>query len=96
MNGDWRRFHNEGLHSLYHSPKIVRVIKSKRLRYASHVARMEEGRNAFKLLAGKPTGRRPLGRTRRRWEDNIKEIGINTKDWVASAHVNAALDLWVL
>ena len=68
------------------SPNIVRVIKSIRLRWAGHVARMEEGRSAFKILTGKPTGKRPLGRPRRRWEDNIemdlKEIGINTRNWV--------------
>ena len=62
-------FHNEELHSLYHSPNIVRVIKSRRL---SHVARIEEGRSSFKILTGKPTGKWPLGRPRRRWEDNIK------------------------
>ena len=75
---------------MYLSPNVVRVIKSRRLRWASHVARMEEGRNTFKILAGKPTGKRPLGRRRRRsiWEDNIrmdlKEIGINTRNWVDS------------
>ena len=57
------------LHSLYRSPNIVRVIKSRRLRWAGHVARMEEGRMAFNILKGKPTGKRPLGRPRRRWED---------------------------
>ena len=55
---------------LYRSPNIVRVIKSRRLRWAGHVARKEEGRSAFKILTGKPTGKRPLGRPRRRWEDN--------------------------
>ena len=68
-------------HSLYRSANIVRVIKSRRLRWAGHVARMEEGRSAFKILTGKPTGKRPLGRPRRRWEDNIRmdleEMGIN-------------------
>ena len=64
--------HNEELHSLYRSPNIVRVIKSRRLRWAGHVARMEEGSSAFKILAGKPTGKRPLGRPWRRWEDNIR------------------------
>ena len=59
-NGDWRRFHNEELHSLYCSPNIVRVIKSRRLRWAGHVARMQEGRSALKILTGKPTGKRPL------------------------------------
>ena len=56
------------LHSLYRSPNIVRVIKSRRLRWAGHVARMEEGRSAFKILTGKPAGKRPLGRPSRRWE----------------------------
>ena len=65
-HGEWRRFHNEELHSMYRSPNI-RVIKSRRLRWAGHVARMEEGRSAFKILTGKPTGKRPLGRPRRRW-----------------------------
>ena len=57
---------------MYRSPNIVRVIKSTRLRWAGHVARMEEGRSSFKFLTGKPTGERPLGRPRRRWEDNIR------------------------
>ena len=65
--GEWKRLHNEELHSLYRSPNIVRVIKSRKLRLAGHVARMEEGRSAFKILTGKPTGKRPLGRPRRRW-----------------------------
>ena len=71
---------------MYRSPNIVRVIKSRKLRWAGHVARMEERRSAFKILTVKPTGKRPLGRPRRRWEDNIrmdlKEIGINTRNWV--------------
>ena len=81
------------------------MIKSRRLCWAGHVARMEEGRSAFKILTGKPTGKRPLGRLRRRWEDNIRmaEIGINAGNWVDSAQdrnywrasVNAALDLRV-
>ena len=57
---------------MYRSPNIVRVIKSRRLRWAGHVARIEEGRSAFKILTGKPTGKRPLGRPRRRWEANIR------------------------
>ena len=74
---------------VYRSPNIVRVIKYRRLRWAWHVARMEESRSAFKMLTGKPTGKSPLGRPRRKWEDNIKmdleEIGINAENWVDSA-----------
>ena len=66
---------------MYSSPNIVRVIKPRRLRWAGHVARMEEGRSGFKMLTDKPTGKRPLGRPRHRWEDNIRmdleETGIN-------------------
>ena len=61
-NEEWRRLHNEELHSLYRSPNIVRVIKSRRLRWAGHVARMEKDRSAFKILTGKSKGKRPLGR----------------------------------
>ena len=71
------------------SPNIVRVIKSRRLRWAGHVARMEESRGASKMLTGTPSGKRPLGQTSRRWEDNVgidlKEIGINTRNSVNSA-----------
>ena len=85
-NGEWRRLHNEELHSLSGPPNIVRVIKSRRLRWVDGVAGTEESRGAFKILTGKPTGKRPLGRPRCRWEDNIrmvlKEIGINTRNWV--------------
>jgi hypothetical protein len=88
-NGEWRRLHNEELHSLYRSPNIGRVLKYRRLRWAGHVARMEEGRIALIILTGKPTGKRPLGRPRRRWEDNIRidlvDIGINAGNWVDSA-----------
>ena len=65
-NGEWRRLHNKELHSLYRSPIIVRAIKSIRLRWAGHVTRMEESRSSFKILRGKPLGKRPLGRPRRR------------------------------
>ena len=71
-NEEWRRIHNEELHSLYRSPNIVRVMKSIRLRWAWHVARMEEGRSGSKILPGKPTGKRPSGRPRRRWENNFR------------------------
>jgi hypothetical protein len=65
------KLHNEELHNLYSSPSIIRVIKSRRMRWAGHVARMGEKRNAYRILVGKPEGKRPLGRPRRRWVDNI-------------------------
>jgi hypothetical protein len=73
VTGEWRKLHNEELNDLYCSPNIVRVIKSRRMRWAGHVAHMEEKRgvNVFRVLMGKPEGKRPLGRPRRRWEDNI-------------------------
>jgi hypothetical protein len=78
--------HNDELHSLYSSPNIVRVIKSRRMRWAGHVARMGEGRGVYGVLIGSPEGKRPLRRPRRRWEDNIKmdlmEIGIDGAKWI--------------
>jgi hypothetical protein len=71
-DGLWRKLHNDELHSLYSSPNIVRVIKSRRMRWAGHVARMGEGRGVYRTLVGRPEGKRPLGRPRSRWEDNIK------------------------
>jgi len=74
---------------LYRSPNIVRVIKSRGLRWTGHVARMKEGRSAFEILTDKPTGKRPFGRPRRRWEDKIRmyleEICINAGNWLDSA-----------
>ena len=104
VNEEWRRLHNEELHNLYRSPNIVRVIRSRRLRWVGHIARMEEVRSTFKILTGKSTEMRPLGRFRHRWEDNIrmglKEIDINTRNWIGSAQdwdwralENAALNL---
>jgi hypothetical protein len=72
VTGGWRKLHNEKLHGLYSSPSIVRVIKARMMRLAGHVARMGEVRGAYKILVGRPEGRIPLGRHRRRWEDNIK------------------------
>jgi hypothetical protein len=71
-NGEWRKLHNKGLHDFYSSPSIIRIIKSRRMRWVGHVARMGEKRNAYRLLVGKPEGKRPLGRPRRRWVDNIR------------------------
>ena len=86
VTGQWRKLHNEELNDLYSSLNIVRVIKSRRLRWAENVARMEEGRGLHKVLVGKPEGKRPLGRPRRRWEDNIKmdlqEVGRGCGDWM--------------
>ena len=72
VTGEWRRLHNEELNHLYSSPNIVRVIKSGRMRWAEHVARMGEEREVYRVLVGKPVGKRPLGRPRRRWVDNIR------------------------
>ena len=69
---EWRKIHNEELSDMYSLPKIVRVVKSRRMRWTGHVARMGEGRGVYRVLVGKPEGKRPLGRPRRRWEDDIK------------------------
>ena len=86
---DWRRMHNEELNDLCSSPNIVRVIKSRRMRWAGHVARMGEERWVYRILVGKPEGRRPLGRPRRRWVDNIRmdlqEMGCGYMDWIGLA-----------
>jgi hypothetical protein len=88
-DGSWRKLHNDELHDLYSSPNIVRVIKSRRMRLAGRVARMEEGRGVYSVLVERPEGKRPLGRPRRRWEDNIKmdlrEIGIDGENWILLA-----------
>jgi hypothetical protein len=73
VTGEWRKLHNEDLHNLYSSPDIVRQIKSRRIKWVEHVARMGEGRNVYRVLVGKPEGKRPLERPRRRWEDGIKK-----------------------
>jgi hypothetical protein len=75
VTGEWRKLHNEQLHDLYSSPScIIRIIKARRMRWTGHVARMGEKRNAYRLLVGKPEGRWPLGRRRRRWLNNIRMI----------------------
>jgi hypothetical protein len=80
VTGEWRRLHNKELYALYSSPNIIRVIKSIRKRLAGHVARMGERRGAYRALVGKPYGRRPRGRRRRKWEDNIK-MDLREVEW---------------
>jgi hypothetical protein len=107
VTGGSRKLHNEELHNLYSSPSIIRIIKSRRMRWAGHVARMGKKRNVYRLLVGKPEEKRPLGRPRRRWIDNIKmdllEIGVNVVGWIGLAPdryrwralVNAVMNLRV-
>ena len=86
VTGDWRRLHNEEINDLFSSPNIVRVIKWRRMRWAGRVARMGEERRVCRVLVGKPEGKRPLGRPRRRWVDNIRidlqEVGCGYMDWI--------------
>jgi hypothetical protein len=109
VTGQWRRLHNGELHNLYSSSDIIRQIKSRRMRWAGHVARMGEGRNVYRVLVGKPEGKRQLERPRRRWEDGIKmdlrEIGWGGGvEWIHLAQdrdrwravVNAVMNLQVL
>jgi hypothetical protein len=85
----WRKLHNEEPHIIYSSPNIIRQIKSRRMRLAGHMAHMGEHRNVYKVLMGKPEGKRPLGRPRRRWEDGIRmdlrEIGWGSVEWMQLA-----------
>jgi hypothetical protein len=89
VTGGWRKLHNEELHGLYSSRSTIRVIKERRMRRAWHVACKWEVRGACNILVGKPEGRRPLGRPRHRWEDNIRmdlgEIGFGDVDWIRLA-----------
>ncbi|KAJ4433206.1 hypothetical protein ANN_15463, partial [Periplaneta americana] len=84
VTGEWRKLHNAELHALYSSPGIIRNIKSRRLRWAGHVARMDESKNAYRVLVGKPEGKIPLGRPRCRWEDSIKmdlrQVGYDVRE----------------
>ncbi|KAJ4439207.1 hypothetical protein ANN_07326 [Periplaneta americana] len=86
VTGEWRKLHNAELHALYSSPDIIRNIKSRRLRWAGHIAHMGESRNAYRVLVGRPEGKIPLGKQRRRWEDNIKmdlrEVRYDNRDWI--------------
>jgi len=89
VTGKWRKLHNEELNDLYFSLNIVRVIKSRKMRWAGHVTRMGESRGVYRVLVGKPKGNRPLGRPKSRWEDNIKidlqEVGCGGMDWIELA-----------
>jgi hypothetical protein len=83
VTAGWRKLHNAELHNVYSSPSEIRIIKSRRVRWAGHVARMGENRNVHRLLVGQPEGKRPLGRPRCRLIDNIKiEIGLSVVDWI--------------
>jgi hypothetical protein len=107
VTGERRKFHNEELRDLFSSPSISKIIKSRKIRSAGHIARIGEKRNVYRLLVGKPEGKRPLGRTRRRWVDNIRmnlgEMGWGDVDWIGLAKdrnrwralVNSVLNLRV-
>jgi hypothetical protein len=107
VTGEWRKLHNKELHDLYSSPSIIRINKSRRMRWVGHVERMGEKRNAYRLLVGKPEGKRPLERPRHRWVDNIRmdlgEVGWGDVDWIGLAKnsnrwravVNSVLNLRV-
>ena len=86
---EWRKLHNEELNDLYSSPNMVRVIKSRIMRWVGHVTRMGESRGVYRVLAGNPEGKKPLGRPKRGWEDNIKmdlqEVGCGGMDWIELA-----------
>jgi hypothetical protein len=89
VTGGWRKLYNEEFHNLYSSPSIIRIIKSRRIRWAGHVARMRVKRKVQRVLLGKLEGKRPLERPIRKWMDNIKmdllEIGLNVVDWIGLA-----------
>ena len=107
VTGEWRKLRTEKLNDVYFLSNIVRVIKSRRIRWAGHVARMGEKSGVYRVLMGKPGGKRPLGRPRRRWDDNIKmdleEVGCGGMEWIELAEdrdkwwalVNAVMNLRV-
>jgi hypothetical protein len=107
VTGEWRKLHNEELRDFYSSRSVIKIMKSRRIRWADYVARMGENRNAYGLLVGKPEGKRPLGRPRRTWVDNIwmdlGEVGWGDVDWIGLAEdrnrwralVNSVLTLLV-
>jgi hypothetical protein len=107
VKGEWKKLRNKELHDLYSSPSIIRIMKSRRMRWAGHIARLGEKRNAYMLLVGKPEGMRLLGRPSRRWVDNIRmdlvEVGWGDVDWIGLAQdrdrwralVNSVLSLRV-
>ena len=104
---EWRKLHNSELYALYSSPNFIRDLKSRRLRWAGHAAHMGQSRNTYRVLVGKPEGKRPLGRPRRTWKVNIKidlrEVGCDPGDWIAvaedmdqwRAYVRMIMNLWV-
>jgi hypothetical protein len=107
ITGEWRKLHSEELHNLYSSPNVIRQIKPRRIRWAEHVARMEEGRKMYKFLMRKPEGKRPLGRPSRRWKDGIRmdlrkiwwgvewiQLALGRDQWLALA--NKVMNLRVL
>jgi hypothetical protein len=105
IKGEWRKMHNGELHNLYSSPDVIRQMKSRRMRWAGHVARMIEERKVYSVLVGKPEGERPLERPRRRWDKmDIREIGMGGVEWIHLAQdrdrwravLNAVMNLRVL
>jgi hypothetical protein len=93
VTGDWRKQHKEELHYLYSSPNIIRMINSRRMRWAGHVARMGETRKTYRILVGKPEGKSPLRRPRRRWVDNIK-IDLKNRGWGGMDWIDQDRDQW--
>ena len=88
ITGEWRKLHNVELHALYSSPNIIGNLKSRRLRWGGHVARMQQFRNEYRVLVGKHESKRPLGRPRRRWEDikmDFRKVGCDPRAWIALA-----------